>query len=123
MDVSNNIELGSDDWPIDPDGDSAAGLHFSSVYRFRLQYPFGKPKRLAIELFIMVNMAQLMYTGMLAFAKSAMLSSQGTSATLLCFYRVCALFLIELSSKLFFESADTSEEMKPEHHQYATPAY
>ena len=59
-----------------------------------MSHPFGKPKRLLIELFIMVNMAQLMYTAMLAFGKSAM-TSQGASTVNICLYRLAILFTIE----------------------------
>lgn len=55
LDISNDIERHSDDWPIDPDGNSVI-LSNSFLDRLHLQHPFGKPKRLVLELFIMVNM-------------------------------------------------------------------
>ena len=75
LDISKDIEQCSEDWPIDPDGNSdiySDGCSY--INGFRLAHPFGRTKRLILEVFIMVNMAQLMYTAMFAFAKSAMLS-------------------------------------------------
>lgn len=102
LDISNNIEQCSEDWPIDPDGNSVI-LSNSSVEHYggmHLAHPFGKPKRLLIELFIMVNMAQLMYTAMLAFAKSAMLTANArgtaTSSLAMSLYRSVVLLLIEV---------------------------
>ena len=72
--MSNDIECESSDWPIDPENNSNIEP-FSTVFKMRLDYPFGKPKRLLLELFIMINMAQLMYTAMLAFTKTAIIAA------------------------------------------------
>ena len=74
---------------------------FSSAFRARLNHPFDrKPKHLMLELFIMVNMAQLMYISMLSFAKSTMIhTANGMPATpivVICCLRQLLLFLIEL---------------------------
>mmetsp|Transcript_10861 Transcript_10861/g.14636 ORF Transcript_10861/g.14636 Transcript_10861/m.14636 type:complete len:97 (+) Transcript_10861:441-731(+) len=67
----------------------------------RLDYPFGKPKRLLLELFIMINMAQLMYTAMLAFTKTAIVSAPaGTSIVILCLFRHVVVVLIELARQV-----------------------
>lgn len=98
--MSNNIELRSDDWPIDIEANSYMDT-FSSAFKARLNHPFGrKHKRLFLELFIMVNMAQLMYISMLTFAKSTMLNEvSGVTPTpiiVLCLLRHLVLFLMEL---------------------------
>lgn len=92
LDISKDIEQLSEDWPIDPEGNSVIHSDCSFFNGMRLAHPFGRPKRLMLEIFIMVNMAQLMYTAMLAFAKSAMLS-HGASTANLYLYR-CAVLLV-----------------------------
>ena len=58
LDISKDIEQLSEDWPIDPDGNSVMYSEGCSyVNGFKLAHPFGRPKRLALEVFIMVNMA------------------------------------------------------------------
>jgi len=64
----------------------------------------------------MVNMAQLIYTAMLSFAKSALVQDRGTPATLLCLYRVSALFLVEVATKVL--GTWSSEEINPEERHY-----
>ena len=95
--MSNDIECESSDWPIDPENNSNIEP-FSTVFKMRLDYPFGKPKRLLLELFIMINMAQLMYTAMLAFTKTAIIAAPaGTPIVILALFRHAALVIIELA--------------------------
>ena len=61
---------------------------------YYLNYPFGKPKRYLMELFILVNMAQLMYTAALSFCKT-LIVSQGVTIANLSMYRFTVLFAIE----------------------------
>ena len=70
LDVSNDIEQNSEDWPIDPDNQSEIFSNMTQKRLYYLNYPFGKPKRYLMELFILVNMAQLMYTAALSFCKT-----------------------------------------------------
>ena len=94
LDISKEIEQCSEDWPIDPDGNSVTLTDDVSHFNgFKLAHPFGRPKRFMLEVFIMVNMAQLMYTAMLVFTKSAMLA-HGASITNLFLYRCAVLFFI-----------------------------
>lgn len=61
---------------------------------YYLNYPFGKPKRYLMELFILVNMAQLMYTAALSFCKT-LIVGQGVTIANLSMYRFTVLFAIE----------------------------
>ena len=106
LDISKEIEQCSEDWPIDPDGNSVILTDDVSHFNgFKLAHPFGRPKRLLLEVFIMVNMAQLMYTAMLAFAKSAMLS-HGASTANLFLYRCAVLFVIQSLKQMIFPDQD-----------------
>lgn len=121
LDVSNDIERRSDDWPIDPEGNSVI-LSNSFMDRFHLEHPFGKPKRLILELFIMVNMAQLMYTAMIAFAKSAMVASN-VSVLNLCLYRFAVLVLIEAGKQVIFPQEEKIEKARKQYKQCQSPHY
>ena len=57
----------------------------------------------------MINMAQLMYTAMLAFAKSAMLS-HGANVANLTLYRCAILFAIETAKQLLFPDGFDSKK-------------
>ena len=58
LDISNDIEVCSEDWPIDPESNSVVADNTTEGYRLgRHSNPFGKPKRLLLEIFIMVNMS------------------------------------------------------------------
>lgn len=73
LDISNNIERRSEDWPVDPEGNSLI-LYDSdeSVKRMNFlakNHPFGKPSRSLVELFVLVNMSCIMYVAVLTFSK------------------------------------------------------
>ena len=104
LDISNDIEKCSEDWPIDPEGNSVVVINSSEDYLQQVKNKFGKPKRLLLEIFIMLNMAQLIYTAMLAFVKTSLLhkNQEATPSLYLCLYRCFALFAIQTFSYFFF---------------------
>ena len=98
----------SDAWPIDPEGNSVIITNSSQAHRHllcKLRHPFGRPNRFLFEVFIMVNMAQIMYIAMLAFAKSALISAE-TTAVNLCLYRCAVLLVIESIKMYLFPDSD-----------------
>ena len=92
--MSNNIEQKSEDWPIDPENQSEVYSNSTQKRLYYLNYPFGKPKRFLMEIFILVNMAQLMYTASLCFCKTLMVAENVTIANM-SMYRFTLLFAIE----------------------------
>lgn len=126
LDISKEIEQCSEDWPIDPDGNSVTLTDDVSHFNgFKLAHPFGRPKRFLLEVFIMVNMAQLMYTAMLVFAKSAMLA-HGASISNLFLYRCAVLFFIQSIKQAVFPDHDElsmSGKNWPQHRQYDSSMY
>ena len=123
LDISNDIERRSEDWPIDPEGNSVI-LSDSSRDHLHLTHPFGRPKRLLLEVFIMINMAELMYTAMLTFAKSAMLQ-QGASVVNLALYRAAVVFAIHFFRQIFFSQNELPKEdpRDSQRQQYHSPMY
>lgn len=103
LDTSNEIELRSQDWPVYPDSNSEAlsddsfCLHRNNT-GFKLMHPFGEHKqRMLVEVFIMVNLAQLMYTCMLAFSKQALVATnslESINTVTLCLFRSIVLLSI-----------------------------
>ena len=73
----------------------------------------------------MVNMAQLMYTAMLVFAKSAMLT-HGASIASLFLFRCAALFAIQSVKQVVFPDHDELSlhgKNWPQNRQYDTTLY
>ena len=55
-----------------------------------------------VEVFIMVNLAQLMYTMMLYFSKQALVGKDSVNTTSLCLYRSLVLLAISGFKYAFF---------------------
>ena len=94
LDVSNDIEQCSDDWPIDPDNQSEI---YSNMTEKRLHFlgsGNARIKNLLMELFLLVNMAQLMYVAALSFYK-ILIVSEGISIAEICLYRFGILLAFE----------------------------
>ena len=62
-----------------------------------------------MELFILINMAQIMYMALLSYVKSAMVS-HGITVTNLCTQRIFTLILIEFARQFLFSSCFIDDE-------------
>ena len=106
LDVSNDIEQCSENWPVDPDNQSDILSNMTIKELYFMSNLQGKSKsQILTEVFLVVNMAHLLFVAALCFYKMLVVSG-GVSIAEICAYRfgtLCAIEVMKVSCcNLFF---------------------
>ena len=106
LDVSNDIEQCSENWPVDPDNQSdiLSNMTIKELY-FMSDFKGKSKSQILTEVFLVVNMALLLFVAALCFYKMLVVSG-GVTIAEICAYRfgtLCAIEVMKVSCcNLFF---------------------